>query len=536
MSSRQLSMGYSRFVRCSRLVFLFGLIGWLYVQFLLHGRAPMESLSPAAVLLQKGAGNIPNIRQYGESEKEKLDTMGKHARDVAAKVLRDFHNQNMLEKTETDILPTHEMSLRDIPSRELYLPSVNFFNLSMCSPLHGVYECLDNHDCAKRICRHPRRNNSVAYFKTQFPEFASTSETRRNTWKQILHRMEGQYGKNDEKALLVLIVNAGFVHMFSNFHCSLKSNLSPKVLDHLKRRTIVLTSDANSFRFVNETLKWFSPSPEEFQILAQWTRRKIMEIPAVAFGRGSHGSLNMILKFATSLDLISFGYRVMIQDVDVVWKGNAFETLLKTCPLESSSTCDFAFIEEMRLWTRSGFSYEDSSRTPFDERWMRKPEDSLKELNTGLFLVNPTKLAFEVLKTIIQGDRLQRWKGRDQPLFNSVLYHEHFTRIKISLLSIDQFIPGKRLHSTTINRSPIQWKNVVAVHISDTGSYLTKLNKMRTLNLWYFDNPVCFDEYRRCEEFKPCVEPMTTLYRNGTKPKYLDELDPDWVKTGSLGS
>jgi hypothetical protein len=59
-----------------------------------------------------------------------------------------------------------------------------------------------------------------------------------------------------------------------------------------------------SSRFA-QALGFETPSISEMKVLIQWTGRHILPMAAITFGRGSHSSLNLVLKFASPLDVFA---------------------------------------------------------------------------------------------------------------------------------------------------------------------------------------------------------------------------------------
>ena len=425
------------------------------------------------------------------------------------------------------------------------LPGISFASLDMCSEDHGRYSCMENSNCSDSICKRIDRKTgrrSKYRFQSRLKEFKETTNDRQTVIRGILKRMNLK-----EKTIMIMIVNSGFAHLFGNWYCSLLANHVD--VERIKARTLVLTADINATAFVRG-MGFFTADDDEMKILLKWTNRQVLSIPAISFGRGSHTTLNLVLKFAMPYDLIHLGYNVAIQDVDFIWTQDAFEIMVNGC---NEADCDVAFIGEGRVFNQADFT-PDLGEGPITRiDWTRSTENKntweLQEVNTGMFYLKASPQTEQLTSTIVEGHHLQVWKGRDQPLWNSVVYHKSFSHLNIFILPENRFIPGTQLHRSdwknqALNPLMLQQqqteeatdnKRIVAIHVSDTASYTNKIEKMKATGSWFFSDRLtsspnaCAAAVTLCKQLKGCWEPIVG-YTKETLPEFLDDSDPAWIK------
>ena len=126
------------------------------------------------------------------------------------------------------------------------------------------------------------------------------------------------------------------------------------------------------------------------------------------------------------------------------------------------------------------------------------------ELNTGLFYLKNNLLTKRFLLVMFQGIFLHLWKRRDQMFYNTFIYHRHFSEMNWCELSEERYIPGVRLHRNNLAERPITTRPV-AIHLSDTESYRSKIVRAKAIGHWYFQpTDVCLHPVNLCEKIPTC--------------------------------
>ncbi|KAH9260342.1 hypothetical protein BASA81_001512 [Batrachochytrium salamandrivorans] len=418
-------------------------------------------------------------------------------------------------------------------------PPGRFAALALCDGTGYYYGCSDNPTCdASDMCHHKKLDVQLEGTRT-WRNYWTTKQTRETVLEAVLMRMQLEQGfANPQKRLLVMSFNIGFAHLFANWLCALRGNGVD--VQYIQQHTLVLATDQAAIDYVTE-LGFFAPRLDELDVLKAWTEFDIIEGKAASnFGSGAHKKINLVLKFSLPLDLLHFGYTVLIQDVDLIWTRNVFDLLFdQYC----DGDCDAAFIHEKR----SFMAWQDAPYVP----WLRKrnetdpkyfpsdttDEDDLEkystlypEANTGMFLLKPRPNVIELLEILLESSRLQQWYSRDQILWNTLLYHLGAPKIAFTLLPAELFVPGKHIRPSYMAKgNPLTTvaQGLVAVHASDTGCFRSKYHRLMDIGHWYFA-PMCGEPFHTCESIPACFAPfqLSLQYCRKTDLECLSKLTP----------
>jgi hypothetical protein len=383
---------------------------------------------------------------------------------------------------------------------EVLRTRAEFGSLAVCNPYNAWYVCKDNPTCvASDMCSH-REKDDVAFHEMHTVALRHYKERdeRLKLLQKVLDRMYMEMGRSkDDRLVFLMTLNSGFSFLFANWLCSLAAQGVD--IEAVKKRTLLLPRDADARRFVS-SLGFFAPTADEMNILEHWTgTHPVSRKAAPLFGQGDHNIINLFFKFGMPLDMLTLGYSVVNQDVDFVWFRDPVPEMIRLC---EEANCHGIFIKEGRDF----FGGQDREKGTY--RPHTKP---LPELNTGLYMLKHHPETIHFLEVLIQGAFLQQWRRRDQLYYNTVMWHDHFAHMRWVALSDEYYVPGKRLHSSDLAARPLADKSkLVVLHVSDTSNYRSKIDRLKTIDQWYFTMKLCAAPVKQCHAIPTCWTSVST--------------------------
>lgn len=396
-----------------------------------------------------------------------------------------------------------------------------FGELEMCNLPRTWYRCINDPSCIQNgTCVHVEGKPPVHFNKMHLApiKFFTQVQERRQQLEKVLAHMRQNQGDNPGKRIALMTLNSGFSFLFGNWFCSLQARKLD--VDRVRRETMVLARDEDARRFVMG-LGFFAPELAELDVLQAWLGRAspIKQNAAPGFGQGHHSAINLFIKFGMPLDLLSLGYTVFVQDVDFVWYHNPYDDMERQCAKEH---CHGIFIAEGRKF------YQGSGYSPYmsnhgKDLMLRGNTSSLTlklhrggrsavidEVNTGLFMFPPRAQSIHFFQVLLQGIFLQQWKRRDQMYFNTVMFHEHFAGLNWSVLPLAEFVPGSKLHTKVLASQPLDLAKVKVMHVSDTGNFEIKIQRLHDIGEWHFDSQRCPQPVQLCRDIPSCWTSLKT--------------------------
>eukprot|EP01084_Bolivina_argentea_P225161 380579_1 len=263
----------------------------------------------------------------------------------------------------------------------------------------------------------------------------------------------------ENDAIILIVLNYGFVYIFYNWVCSLDFN----ELNFIKNKTIVIPSDDKAKQYVKKAgfniifdIKWL---PEKLR------NNELKEESIYYFGPGFYSML--MLQMITLTDLIELGYNVLMLDCDIIWKKNVLSYFTKQISINNP-------LQLIDIWTM------------FAPRWDIKGFG-----NTGTIFMKSNCKTVIFMKTIMEYISLIYKRG-DQGAFNFFINWKPFRQINFKLLDETLFIGGKDITLDIITAN-----DFYMVHAFGVDDHFDKIYKFHSVNQWYFNEKICkhlFDE------------------------------------------
>jgi len=308
-----------------------------------------------------------------------------------------------------------------------------------------------------------------------------------------------QYSKRPfNNSVMIISFNDGYGYLFANWYCSV---INSKVdLEKLKSRLLVVATDTGA-RTLASSLGFFVVNPDK---LFAWTNRRILTEAAGGFARGSHALINMAVKYGLTADLVSMGIDVTIMDTDFIWTGEALDGLYAECELYQ---CDGVFVKDGRPFLPALIISKDPIEKRLSDPLFLEPsaKNPYPQFNTGFFMIRSNPQTHLFMTTLMSVAFLQQWKGTDQLIFNSLIYHQAMPRMNFVQLPERRFIPGGSLHyGKALDPFP-EPPELLAVHPSDADFHLKKITKLGKLGLWFLDDKRCPAALDLCERTSACL-------------------------------
>jgi hypothetical protein len=358
------------------------------------------------------------------------------------------------------------------------------------------------------ICHHVNYNISFgrlnfANDKKMSKRFFAERDARRDQLEQVIANMVRKNGHHDNE-LLVITFNIGYGYVFSNWYCSVLANGVD--LKKLKKHLLLLTTDDEA----RDLAASYGFDTFDSKFLWHWTDKRVSSSAAAKFATGPHGLLNLITKFGLVSDLVSMGINATIMDTDMVWTGFPLDAIRSECDAKG---CDAIFIDDGRPFGSALDAEIYENHHPNQGRIFRLPGASLPRtgnmrfpyLNTGFFRVTQSARMAKFMFTLMEAAFLQQWKGTDQLIWNTLMYHETFADYKWARLPVRRFVPGGTLHlSHHLKPFPVP-PELLAIHPSDAARHQDKILKLIRIHHWYFDPVKCAAPFEKCKTFAKCM-------------------------------
>ena len=271
----------------------------------------------------------------------------------------------------------------------------------------------------------------------------------------------------------ITIINS---YLFLNWLCGLEML---GIASNIRDSTLIIATDEESEKLSREL--------GFLVVRGDWLNFKIDKSAAKSFALGPH-RWTVALQIVYSYDVISLGYNIIQQDIDVVWLKDV-RNFFDNSYLDIEMACDG------RL-------------------------DRIGPGNTGFIRMRSN------CKTIIYMESLLYYiglvlRGRsDQRVWNMMLMEYDFRQMLFEMLPPDQFVGGHQWGNGRKKGDQVS-DHIWFLHSSWTSSHNEKVTKFRMLETWFL-NETC-PYYEGHEDFTPKHEepPYYIL------PKFRDWVFPD---------
>jgi len=386
---------------------------------------------------------------------------------------------------------------------------LNVSALRLCRPSQKKLYCEGDHECVGP-CHHVNYNISYGYIdfsftKAAIAKFFRERAQRRDQLAEVLRQRDVASGPHGGE-LMVVTFNIGYGYVFANWYCSLLANGVD--LDNVKRHLLVVATDEDARKFAS-SLGFFT---FDTSFLTEWTNLRISSSAASKFATGPHSLLNLVSKFGIIVDLVNMGINTTIMDIDIVWAGNPLPFIREECDRQN---CDAIFMDDGRpfgsavdaeIFERKHHVVTDPLFRPPLVRTGHS-HNKYPYLNTGFFRVTQSARMAKFLHTLIGASFLQQWKGTDQLVWNTVMYHRDFADYQWARLPFRRFVPGGTLH---LNRHLVpfpQAPELLAIHPSDAARHQDKIIKLIRIRHWYYSKSTC-------PAYEPCLKTPKCMPKN----------------------
>ncbi len=165
----------------------------------------------------------------------------------------------------------------------------------------------------------------------------------------------------------------------------------------------------------------------------------------------------MFQKTAIVKDVLDLDYRVLFQDVDVVWMKDPLPFFL------------------------------DPSRQRFDARFMYDGPNKMHtplHVNTGFFWLTPTLKSIRFWSSVLTHYGQILASGSQQMVVNQLIVGHLFKGLKLNILPEKDFANGHLFSITNMAKLP---PDPYVIHCSWTSNLEHKIKKLKLARLWYLD-------------------------------------------------
>ena len=250
--------------------------------------------------------------------------------------------------------------------------------------------------------------------------------------------------QNHKNVVLVMLVNHGHLDLFRNWVRSCDDRGI-----EVRSWTLVFTVDADAahgveqlgFTYYTDPTSYGDHSKEAVKVFGDFQFR-----------------LLMFQKTAIVKDVLDLGYRVLFQDVDVVWMKN---------PLAY-------FLHPSRQGYDAWFMYDGPNRIHAPLR-----------VNTGFFWLNPTPESIRFWSDVLKHYHLILQSGSQQMVVNQIIVNHIPTGLKLSVLLEKDFANGHLFSIKSTEKLP---NDPYVIHCSWTRNLQHKIKKFKFSQLWFLDD------------------------------------------------
>ncbi len=249
--------------------------------------------------------------------------------------------------------------------------------------------------------------------------------------------------QNQQNVVLVMMVNQGHLDVFRNWVRSCDDRGI-----EVRSWSLVFTTDADAAHSVEQLGFTSYTDPASYGDQGKAAVK--------AFGDVQFRTL-MFQKTAIVKDVLDLGYRLLFQDVDVVWMKDPLPYFLHP------------------------------SHQRFDARFMYDGQNKMHaplHVNTGFFWLNPTPKTIRFWSAVLMHYHLIRASGSQQMVVNQMLVGHCFKGLKLNVLPEKDFANGHLFSMTNTARLP---KDPYVIHCSWTHNIEHKIKKYKFAGLWYLD-------------------------------------------------
>lgn len=285
------------------------------------------------------------------------------------------------------------------------------------------------------IAQHPERKLQIERSRKILDAFEAGSERRRRELSSILNR------HHRDNTVLAMTLNGGFAGLLLNW------------IESCDRHGIEIRSWTLIAALDEDTATRFEK--QGFAVLYPGTDYGRHRIEAVAeYGDEDFRDL-MFPKTAVVQDLLSIGFDVLFQDVDLVWLKDPF---------------DFLHAADRRM---------------LDAQFMYDGPNAIYaplNVNSGFFFLRNTAHSRDFWQGVHQNFDKVAYHHSQQRVVNTILVHRYFKGLKLDVLAEADFANGHLFTSDDASGLP---PDPYVVHCSWTSDLAHKMKKYRLAGLWY---------------------------------------------------
>ena len=279
----------------------------------------------------------------------------------------------------------------------------------------------------------------MAKFRKEARSLWSVWEDRREARQAELSRILKH--RNKDNVVLVMTLNQGFSDLLLNWIKSCDLNGI-----EVRSWTLIVALDT-------ETAASFEA--EGFAVYCDANSYGAQR--GLAVGEyGDHAFIRMMFpKTAVVQDLLELGYDVLFQDVDIIWKKDPSEILLRA--------------DRKHLDAQFMYDGPNAYYAPL-------------HVNSGFFFLRNTRHSREFWNMVYQNYDKMFYLGGQQRVVNTVLVGRFFRGLQLDVLPENDFTNGHLFHIENMDSLPA---DPYVVHVSWTSNLAHKMKKYHMAGLWY---------------------------------------------------
>ena len=265
-------------------------------------------------------------------------------------------------------------------------------------------------------------------------------------------------------------------YLFLNWLCGLESL---GIASNIRDTTIIIATDEQSESIAKNL---------NFSVIrSDWLPFKLDKNAAVSFLQGPF-KITVALQIIYTFDVISLGYNVIQQDIDVVWfkdVRNYFDNSFLDIEMPCDGRVD---------WNGPG--------------------------NTGFIHIRSNCKTKIFMQTLVQYIGLIMQHKNDQPVWNAFLMEYDFRQILFQILPPDKFVNGNQWSFKKSDMHRFQMSNDIwMAHASWTGDHSSKITKLKVLQAWYLNQTCKYYQPNMIPKHKKPEFELTPNMRNWKYPE-----------------
>jgi hypothetical protein len=269
--------------------------------------------------------------------------------------------------------------------------------------------------------------------------FWSVAEAMRDAREENLAKILKD--RNRKKTVLVMTLNRGFTDLLLNWIKSCDMNGI-----EVRSWTLIVAMDKYTASIIEA--EGFAVYCDEQSYGDQ------QEEAAGAYGDRIFAHM-MFPKTLVVQDLLNLGFDVLFQDVDIVWKKDPLELLLRD---------DRKYLDAQFMYDGPNIFY-----APF-------------HANSGFFFLRNTQPCREFWTMVYENFDKMLYMRSQQRVINHILLGRYFRGLQLDILAEKDIANGHLFNSEEMNRLP---PDPYVIHVSWTKNIAHKMKKYKLAGLWY---------------------------------------------------